>query len=262
MHDPSTAPRTIIREDGATIAYHFTPGKSVGRPMGVVFLGGFHSDMQGTKALALEQWCAEQGRAYLRFDYTGHGQSSGTFEDGCISAWAADALYALDHLTEGPQVLVGSSMGGWIMLLVAQARGERIAGLLGLAAAPDFTEDLMWEDLTDDQRATLEAEGLVNLPNDYEPLEPCIITKKLIDDGKNNLLLRDPLNIQVPVRLIQGMQDADVPWATALKIQDALVSNDVEIQFVKGGDHRLSESQDLARLNRTLGSLLEDLEHP
>lgn len=218
--------------------------------------------MQGTKALALEQWCQDQDRAFLRFDYTGHGQSSGKFEDGCISDWAADAIYALDELTTGPQVLVGSSMGGWVMLLVALARRERVAGLLGLATAPDFTEDLMWEELTDDQRSTLESQGQVELPNDYDPLEPCIITKKLIDDGKNNLLLRDPLNIQVPVRLIQGLQDADVPWATALKIQDALVTQDVEIQFVKSGDHRLSESQDLARLGRTLGSLLEDLEHP
>ena len=230
--------------------------------MGIVFLTGFHSDMQGTKALALEQWCQDQGRAFLRFDYTGHGQSSGKFEDGCIGDWAADAIYALDELSEGPQILVGSSMGGWIMLLVALARPERVAGLLGLAAAPDFTEDLMWEELTDDQRGALNAQGRVDLPNDYDPLEPCVITKKLIEDGKNNLLLRDPLNIQVPVRLIQGMKDADVPWATALKLQDALVTDDVEIQFVKGGDHRLSESQDLARLGRTLGSLLEDLEHP
>jgi len=148
------------------------------------------------------------------------------------------------------------------MLLVALARPERVAGLLGPAAAPDFTEDLMWQELTADQRGVLDAQGRVDIPNDYDPLEPCVITKKLIEDGKNNLLLCDPLNIQVPVRLIQGLQDADVPWATALKLQDALVTNDVEIQFVKSGDHRLSESQDLARLGRTLGSLLEDLEHP
>lgn len=261
MHDPSTPPRTIIREDGATIAYHFTPGKSSDKPMGVVFLTGFHSDMQGTKALALEQWCQSHGRAFLRFDYTGHGQSSGKFEDGCISDWAADAIYALDELTDGPQVLVGSSMGGWLMLLVALARPERVAGLLGLAAAPDFTEDLMWEEFTDDQRDELESCGRVDLPNDYDPLEPCVITKKLIEDGKNNLLLRDPLNIQVPVRLIQGLQDADVPWATALTLQDALVTDDVEIQFIKRGDHRLSEAQDLARLGRTLDSMFEDLEN-
>lgn len=230
--------------------------------MGVVFLTGFHSDMQGTKALALDQWCQSQGHAFLRFDYTGHGQSSGNFEDGCISDWAADALYALDELTDGPQVLVGSSMGGWLMLLVALARPERVAGLLGLAAAPDFTEDLMWEAFTDDQRAELNDQGRVDLPNDYDPLEPCTITKKLIDDGKSNLLLRDPLNIQVPVRLIQGMQDADVPWATALRLQETLVTDDVEIQFVKRGDHRLSEAHDLARLTRTLDSIIEDLKNP
>jgi pimeloyl-ACP methyl ester carboxylesterase len=249
-------PLIFVRQQGVNIAYHLSAGKSPG----VIFLGGFRSDMGGTKAVALEQWCAQQGRAFLRFDYTGHGQSSGTFEDGCISDWAEDALAVLDHLTEGPQVLVGSSMGGWIMLLAASQRPERIVGLLGLAAAPDFTEDLMWHDLNDDQRAELVEHGHVALDNCYDPQEPYVITKKLIDDGKNNLLLRDPLNIKVPVRLIQGLQDADVPWATALKLQEALVSTDVEIQFVKNGDHRLSEAQDLLRLTRTLESLLKDIE--
>ncbi len=254
------APQKLKREDGATIAYHFTPGLSPDKPMGVVFMGGFRSDMEGTKALALETWCQDQGRAFLRFDYTGHGQSSGTFEDGCIGDWAEDAIYALDHLTEGPQVLVGSSMGGWIMLLTALARPERLKGLVGLAAAPDFTEDLMWRELSEDQRAEMVRDGQVALPNDYDPTEPYIITHHLIEDGKQHLLLRDPLNIQVPVRLIQGMKDADVPWETALKIQDALISENTEIQFVKNGDHRLSEPADLERLTRTLGNLLTDLE--
>jgi len=259
---PPTAPQVLTREDGATIAYHFTPGKSPDKPTGVVFFGGFKSDMQGSKALALESWCQTEGRAFLRFDYTGHGQSSGLFEDGTIGQWSDDAVYALDHLTQGPQVLVGSSMGGWIMLLVARERPERLSGLVGLASAPDFTEDLMWNELNDAQRAELDREGHVALPSDYDPLNPYIITKALIEDGKNHLLLREPLNIQVPVRLIQGMKDADVPWATALKIQDALVTDDVEIQFVKNGDHRLSEATDLKRLTRTLGNFLHDLETP
>jgi len=254
-------PQKITREDGATIAYHFSPGKDLDKPTGVMFLGGFKSDMQGSKALALEAWCRIQGRAFLRFDYTGHGQSSGAFVDGTIGQWRDDALYALDQLTHGPQVLVGSSMGGWIMLLVARERPERLSGLVGLASAPDFTEDLMWNELNDEQRAEMEREGQVALPSDYDPMEPYIITKTLIEDGKNHLLLRDPLNIQVPVRLIQGMKDADVPWATALKLQDALITDDVEIQFIKNGGHRLSDTPDLIRLTRTLDNLLNDLEN-
>ncbi|MFC1672561.1 alpha/beta hydrolase [Pseudomonadota bacterium] len=260
MQAQPTTPKTAKTTNGASIAYHSMAQVDSAKPTGVMFFGGFRSDMEGSKALALEQWCRDEGRAYLRFDYTGHGQSSGKFSEGCIGEWADDALFAFDNLSQGPQVLVGSSMGGWISLLVARARTERIKGLLGLAAAPDFTEDLMYEELNDDQRAEMMAQGFVALPNDYDPLEPYIITKKLIDDGKNHLLLREPLNIQVPVRLIQGMKDADVPWATALKIQDALVSEDVEIQLVKNGDHRLSEDADLKRLNNTLGRLLADIE--
>lgn len=257
---PMTEPQTLTREDGATIAYHATAGKDAAKPIGVIFLGGFRSDMEGSKALALESWCKAQGRAYLRFDYTGHGQSSGAFEDGCIGDWAADALYAFDHLSEGPQVVVGSSMGGWIALLVARERAERVKGLVGLAAAPDFTEDLMWNKMTDAQRAELMDRGQVLEPNDYDLCEPYLITKKLIEDGRRHLLLREPLNITAPVRLIQGMKDADVPWDTALKIQDALVGDDVEIQFVKTGDHRLSNDADLTRLERAVGALLDDLE--
>ena len=256
----NNSPEILEREDGAKIAYHLTQGTDQSKPTGVIFCGGLRSDMEGSKALALETWCQDQGRAYLRFDYTGHGQSSGKFEETCIGDWAKDALYVLDTLTEGPQLIVGSSMGGWVSLMVARDRPERISALVGLAAAPDFTEDLMWEELTPEQRETLMNEGQVAVPNDYDPNEPYIISKLLIEDGKNHLLLRDPLNIQRPVRLIQGMKDADVPWQTALKIQDALVTNDVEIQFVKNGDHRLSEAPDLTRLTRTVGNLLHDLE--
>jgi pimeloyl-ACP methyl ester carboxylesterase len=261
-------PQTITRDDGATIAYHVTPGQnstqndpeSTHGGIGVMFLSGYKSDMQGSKAMALEAWCQANGRRFLRFDYTGHGQSSGAFIDGTIGQWANDAIFALDTLTQGPQVLVGSSMGGWLMLLVARERAERVRGLIGLAAAPDFTEDLMANAFTDAQRVELEQTGQVALPGDYDPQDPYIITKALIEDGKTHLVLREPLNLKMPVRLIQGMKDLDVPWQTALHIQDALVSDDVEIQFIKNGDHRLSEEADLKRLTRTLNTLLSDLE--
>ncbi|NQV98167.1 MAG: alpha/beta hydrolase [Rhodospirillales bacterium] len=245
----------LNREDGPTIAYHQSSGKSPG----VVFLTGFKSDMSGSKALALETHCRKRGQAFLRFDYSGHGQSSGAFVDGCIGQWAADAVTVLDQLTTGPQVLVGSSMGGWIMLLAALQRPQRIAGLIGIAAAPDFTEDLMWNHFTADQQRQISEQGYVDLPNCYEDEEPYRITQKLIEDGRNQLLLGGPLALDMPVRLIQGMEDADVPWATAGRIMAQVTSADVEISYVKSGDHRLSEPADLARLCRTLDALLDQL---
>ena len=249
-------PDTITRPDGGTIAYHRTPGKSPG----VVFLTGFRSDMEGTKALALEAFCRARGQAFLRFDYFGHGQSSGDFIDGTIGRWADDALFALDELTDGPQVLVGSSMGGWIMLLAARARAERIAGLLGLAAAPDFTEDLIPYELSAEQKAEINKNGLVKVPNCYDPDDPYLITKALLDDGKDHLLLRAPISFSGPVRLIQGILDEDVPWETALRIQEHLTSEDVEITFVKNGTHRLSEPHDLDRMTTALDGLLKSIE--
>jgi len=244
-------PQVIRRDDGLTIAYHSTPGKSPG----VVFLPGFRSDMTGGKALELEEMCRRQGHGYLRFDYTGHGQSGGDFEFGTIGSWTDDAIYALDKLTEGPQVLVGSSMGGWIMLLTALARPHRVAGLLGIAAAPDFTEDLMPHELSDEQKRTLAKDGIIHMPSEYDE-EPTPITQALLDEGRNHLLLRRPIPLDCPVRLIHGMADPDVPWQTALRISQMLQTDDVEIQFVKGGEHRMSELADLARLTRTLGELL------
>jgi pimeloyl-ACP methyl ester carboxylesterase len=255
MDNPSAAPDILTRDDGATIAYHHTPGKAPG----VVFLTGFKSDMTGGKALAVEALCKRLGHAYLRFDYYGHGQSSGAFDDGTIGRWADDAITAIDALTEGPQVLVGSSMGGWIMLLAARARPERIAGLVGIAAAPDFTEDLIPQVLSDEQRDQLARDGYVDIPNCYDDEEPYRICKLLLDEGQNNLLLRDPIAINAPVRLIHGMRDEDVPWETGLKIIDKLDSDDVEVTYVKAGNHRLSENHDLRRLERTLQALLEDL---
>jgi pimeloyl-ACP methyl ester carboxylesterase len=249
------APQKITRKDRETIAYHFTPGKSPG----VVFLTGFVSDMNGDKALCLEKFCQNRGQAFLRFDYTGHGESSAKFLDGCISDWTDDAIFVLDYLTEGPQILVGSSMGGWIMLLAALARPEKIAGLVGLAAAPDFTEDLIWEGFTKDQRATLEAKGQIKIRNDYDDGQDYVITQKLIKDGRKNLLLRDKIAVNCPVRLIHGLQDTDVPWPISQEISKNLQSADVETTFVKNGDHRLSSSSDLDRLQRTLDALLQNI---
>lgn len=253
MNDPA-AHQILTRPHGATIAYNRLAGNSPG----VVFLSGFMSDMQGTKALALEQHCKERGQAFLRFDYSGHGQSSDAFVDGTIGAWARDAIDAIEQLTEGPQVLVGSSMGGWIMLLAALALKDRVCGLIGLAAAPDFTEDLIENELTGEQRQMMARDGFVEVACDYGD-DPYTITQRLIDDGRDNLLLGGDIALTQPVRLIQGLKDNDVPWATALKLQEKLLSSDVEVTLVKDGDHRLSEPADLKRLNAILDSLLDTL---
>lgn len=214
---------------------------------GVLFCGGFASDMTGTKAGVLEAHARATGRSYTRFDYTGHGQSSGRFEDGTIGAWAADALAIVDRVTEGPLVLVGSSMGGWIMLLVALARPERVAGLVGIASAPDFTAELIEPQLTSDQRAALIDDGLCLLPSDYDEA-PTPITARLLEDGGQHLLLRGPISIDRPVHLLHGQRDPDVPWQTSLRLAEQLQAEDVAIELIKDGDHRLSRPQDLARI--------------
>jgi len=257
MNQDQLQHQTLDCNNGVTIAYHAVTGKSPG----VMFFTGFKSDMTGDKALALENYCKNRGQAFVRFDYQGHGQSSGAFLDGCIGEWADDAITVLDKLSEGPQVLVGSSMGGWIMLLTALARPKRVAALLGIAAAPDFTEDLMLKEFTAEQREALQRDGFVDLPNCYDDQEPYRITKKLIDDGRNQMVLKDKLNLDIPVRLIHGLKDADVPWQTSQKISELMVGSDVEVTFIKQGDHRLSSPRDLDRLTRTLDSLLEQLEN-
>ncbi len=251
-HVPQPAsPGRLATADGQTLAYHHTPG----RTPGVVFLGGYASDMTGTKATALEAHVQARGNAFLRFDYRGHGQSSGRFEDGTIGRWRDDALAAFDALTEGPQLLVGSSMGGWIALLLALARPDRVCGLVGIAAAPDFTEDLMWAEFDDAQRATLRRDRILRLPSEYSD-EPGIVTMDLIEDGRNQLLLRAPIPIGVPVRLLQGMRDPDVPYRVALTLADRLESDDVQIRLIKDGDHRLSTERDLTLLMEAVDSLL------
>jgi pimeloyl-ACP methyl ester carboxylesterase len=257
MPTPDTASATpsgagsLARPDGAAIAYHRLEGSAPG----IVFLGGFRSDMTGTKALFLEDYCRRRGRAYLRFDYFGHGQSSGDFADGTIGRWREDAVAAIDSLTEGPQILAGSSMGGWIMLLAALARPQRVAALVGIAAAPDFTEALLRPRLTPQQRREIEEAGRVVLPSDYDPAG-YLYTGALIEDGREHLLLGVPIPLDVPVRLLHGLADASVPWQLSLRLAERLTSTDVVVTLVKDGDHRLSGEPDLARLAQTLDALL------
>ncbi|WP_193186583.1 alpha/beta hydrolase [Nisaea sediminum] len=246
------SPLYAEKPDGARLAYH----KLDGLGPTIVFLGGFMSDMTGTKAMALEELARARGQAFLRLDYQGHGRSSGKFEDGSIGLWLSDALYLIDSVTEGPLVLVGSSMGGWIMLLTALQRPERIAGLVGIAPAPDFTEDLMWAGFSDEIRQTLERDGVYYEPSEYSD-EPYTITMKLIEDGRNHLLMRETMPIATPVRLLHGMRDESVPYELSLKIADNVASEDVQIRFVKDGDHRLSTDRDIAILKDTVAALCD-----
>lgn len=211
--------------------------RSAGDGPGVVFFGGFASDMSGTKATHLEAWTRARGRAFLRFDYSGHGVSSGDFADGCIGDWAADARAVLERLTTGPQVLVGSSMGGWIALLLARALPGRVAGLVTIAAAPDFTDDL-WAGLDECGRARLAAQGAIALPSDYGA--PLPVTQKMIDDGRAQRVLDAPLPLPFPVRFLQGTADVEVPVAKALRLVDHAQGGDMRLTLVKGADHRFS----------------------
>lgn len=241
----------IFRTDlGREIAYY----KSDGAGPGVVFLGGFKSDMEGTKATYLESWAQEQGRAFLRFDYSGHGQSSGEFEDGCIGEWADDAQAAIEQLTEGPQILVGSSMGGWIALLMAKRMPQKIAGLVGIAAAPDFTEDSMWNGFSDLQKSAIMENGQLALESDYSD-EPYIITKKLIEDGRNQLVLRTSLYLPFPARFLHGTKDTDVEISVALRLLDHISGDDVRLTLVKGANHSFSEPENLAMIRRAIHSV-------
>jgi pimeloyl-ACP methyl ester carboxylesterase len=240
----------FIREDGETIAYLKRGGKSPG----VVWLGGFHSDMNGTKAQALDAWAESRGRAFLRFDYFGHGASSGAFRDGTITRWRDDALAVLDQLCDGPQLLIGSSMGAWIALLVARARPKKVASLLLLAPAADFTEALIWARMTPDIRREVMERGEWQRPSAYGD-GPYPITRALIEDGRRHLLLDAPIEIAAPVHILQGMKDPDVPWQHALKLVEKLSGNPV-LTLIKNGDHRLSTPEDLALITRTLDAVL------
>ena len=220
-----------------------------------VWLCGFKSDMSGGKARAVEAWAREAGHGTLLFDYSGHGQSGGAFEDGTISAWRADALAAIDAQTEGPLVLVGSSMGGWMALLAAMARPERVRGLMLIAPAPDFTEKLMWPEFTPAQQAEILDQGFTLRPSEYGAPYP--ITRALIEDGRQWSILDAPIAFTGPVRILQGMQDPDVPWGHALALAASLTSPDVVLTLIKDGEHRLSREADIARLLAACGELAE-----
>lgn len=237
----------LTTPEGRRIAYDLTPGQGPA----VVFLGGFRSDMEGTKAVDLKAWAVEHGRAFLRFDYSGHGISGGRFEDGCIGDWFEDARAALS-LVPGKVVLVGSSMGGWIALLLARAMPDRVAALVGIAAAPDFTEDLMWAAFTDAQRAQVMV-GAYPLPSAYG--EPTPITRRLIEDGRQRLVLRDPLPLPFPVRLLQGTADAEVPTSVAMRLLDHADAPDIRLVLVKGADHRFSSPECLTLIRQTVADV-------
>ncbi len=233
----------LEREDGERVAWKAVAG----RRSTVVWLGGFMSDMAGTKAQALADWAAQQGRAYVRFDYLGHGESTGAFRDGTITRWREDSLAVIDALTEGPLVLVGSSMGGWIACLAAAVRPDRLAGMVLIAPAADFTEKLMLPGFPPEAHEALAATGEWTRPSLYDE-GGYPITRTLLEDGARWSILPGPLPIEVPVRILQGAQDPDVPWAHALALAQALKGEDVVFTLIKDGDHRLSRPQDIARL--------------
>lgn len=235
---------------GRRLAYH----RSMGQGPWVVFLGGLKSDMEGTKALHLEAWAKARGQAFLRFDYSGHGESSGSFEEGCIGDWHEDTLAAVGALTEGPLIPVGSSMGGWQALLLARAVPGRIAGMVTIAAAPDFTEDGYWANFTPVQKARLEADGFVELPSDY--MEPYRISKRMIEDGRARLVLRDPLKLPFPVRCLQGTADTAVSTETALRLLDHADCPDMRLTLVKDADHRFSDGPCLELIETAIEDIL------
>lgn len=241
--------------DGTLIAYRQRAGAGIG----VLLCGGFRSDMSGTKAVAVDRWAAGHGRPFTRFDYRGHGESGGTFRDGTIGLWRDDGLAVLDRVTTGPLVVVGSSMGAWIALLLALARPERIAGLVLIAPAVDFTEALVWQRLPPDARATLLRDGIWLRPSDYSD-EPDEITWRLIEEGREHLLLDGPIDFGGPVHMLHGTADATVPWRHAVRTMEALTSTDVILTLIKGGDHRLSDPANLERIITATDELVRALD--
>jgi pimeloyl-ACP methyl ester carboxylesterase len=248
---PSPHPAFIeVGEDGARrrIAVRTRAGDGPG----LLWLGGFNSDMQGIKALALDAWAVEHGRACVRFDYSGHGESGGAFIDGTIGRWLEESVAVFERFCAGPQVVIGSSMGGWMALLLAREIARRpasrasLAGLVLIAPAPDFTEELMWKGFSSEQREEIETKGMWLRPSQYG--EPYPITRTLIEEGRNHLLLGSAIEVGCPVRILQGAQDPDVPWRHAFALAHRLPSDDVVLTMIQDGDHRLSRPQDIARI--------------
>jgi pimeloyl-ACP methyl ester carboxylesterase len=249
----------LISRAGHELAFVHDPG--VGGAAGLFWLSGFHSDMGGTKAVALREAAREHGAGFTAFDYSGHGRSGGVFAHGTIGLWLDDALTALDTQTRGPQILVGSSMGGWLALLLARQRPQRIAGLVLIAPAVDFTERLLWKRLRPAARRQIENEGQWLRPSAYGDA-PYPITHNLITEGRSHLLLPGPVPVSAPVRVLQGMADPDVPWRHAMATLNALTSPDTHLTLIRDGDHRLSRPQDIALLTRTVFDLRRQVSQP
>ena len=239
---------------GRDIAVRAAEGSAQSSAPGLVWLGGYKSDMKGTKAAALADWAKSHGRACVRFDYSGHGESGGAFTDGTISRWLADSLMVFDTCCKGPQILIGSSMGGWLSLLLIRELRRRgtagaasVAGLVLIAPAVDFTEELMWKRFTPEIKRELEETGMWKRPSQYSD-EPYLVTRQLIEDGRKNLLLGGMIETGCPVRILQGVEDPDVPWQHAKALVARLACDDVVLTLIKDGDHRLSRPEDIARL--------------
>lgn len=247
----------IQSKDGLSIAYNFLPGNLPA----VMFMPGFFSHMQGTKALWLEKCCKERGQAYVRFDYRGHGESDGKFEEGTVSDWLNDTLLVLGHIAPKPVIAVGSSMGGWIALLAALERPGSIAGLVGVASSPDFTQSIYEERMNDDQRKEIDEKGYIMQPSEYQD-EPVIIKRKLIEDGKQHLLLnREKLDLNIPVCLIHGKQDEDVSWKKSLALQKKIGTDRCELILVPDGEHRLSRPKDLKLIDHSAQKITRNIKH-
>lgn len=239
------------------IAVRSRAGQGSGQEPGLVWLGGFKSDMQGGKAVALDGWAGEHGRAAVRFDYSGHGESSGDFADGTIGSWLEDSVAVFERFCTGPQILIGSSMGGWMALLLAREIRKRqemqqakasLAGLVLIAPAPDFTEELMWKNFSPAVKQEIETKGFWLRPSEYGDGSPYPITRRLIEEGRNHLVLGSAIDLGCPVRILQGAQDPDVPWQHAFALTHRLPADDVVLTMIQDGDHRLSRPQDIARI--------------
>lgn len=245
----------LERSDAPKLAYVYSPAGDEGKDLpAVIFCGGYRSDMGGTKATHFEAQCQARGQAYLRFDYSGHGDSDGAFKDGTIGSWFNDALAVFDEILDGPVVIVGSSMGGWIAMLLAKARADRVKGLIGVAAAPDFTEKLYHDDLNDEQRSVIDSQGYVEIPNDYSD-EPYMFTAKLFEDGKQHLLLNREHIHDYPITLFHGLRDATVAKDVPLAIEAHYSGGPLDIVFIDDGDHSLSRLQDLELLDAEIVSM-------
>jgi pimeloyl-ACP methyl ester carboxylesterase len=253
MTDPNADTPSFIDVGRDAAARRIAVRRRAGKGPGLVWLGGFKSDMKGTKAVALDDWAKDHGRAMLRFDYSGHGESGGDFADGTIGRWLEESLAVFERFCEGPQILIGSSMGGWMALLLAREIRKRqsnaaLAGLVLIAPAPDFTEELMWKNFPDEVKREIETRGVWMRPSEYGDGAPYPITRNLIEDGRHHLVLGGAIDLGCPVRILQGAQDPDVPWQHAFALTHRLPADDVVLTLIQDGDHRLSRPQDIARL--------------